>query len=198
MVASAIAVTVLCGPDDRLRAQALELLATARAPAERWAVLRNGATWLVPAQQRLQPLARYDAGAACGCCIGQVALRVTLARLLRDASRAGVQWDALIAELGPAAHPQALLELLDRPPFAGRFTVARRIVVLDPIAAAHTLAAPASSAARARLEAQLLCADELLLKPAPDHPQAVAAVCAAARSEPRIGWLAAPDTARTH
>ena len=167
------------------------MLAAARPAAARWAVLRNGAMWPAPGPAGL---ARYDAGAACGCCIGQVALRVTLARLLREASRAGLAWEALIAELGPAAHPQALLELFDAAPFAGRFLVTRRIVALEPVAAARTLAAAASDVVRARLMAQLAFADELLLGPTSAPAEAVAAVRAAAAHVGRIGWLAAPDS----
>lgn len=193
---AAIAVTVLCGPDGRLRAQALQTLATARPAAERWAVLRNGVVWPTAPQQGLQHLACYDAGAACGCCIGHVALRVTLARLLRDASRARAPWDALIAELGPGVHPQAFVELLGAAAFAGHFAVARRIVVLDPAAAARTLAAPASDAARMRLAAQLSAADELLLEPVPAVSEAVAALRAAAAQRCRVSWLQACGTAQ--
>lgn len=192
---AATAVTVLCGLDARLTTRAVAELTAARAAAERWAVLRNGVVWPAATQPWCQQLACYDAGAACGCCIGQVALRVTFARLLRDASRAGAPWDALIAELGPGVHPQAFVELLNAPAFAGHFVLTRRIVVLDAAAAWRLLAAPAASPARLRLAMQLSFADELLLAPGPARAEAVEALRAVAAPGCRVSWLQATGVA---
>lgn len=187
--------TVVCGLDARLTTRAVAELTAARAPAERWAVLRNGIVWPTAAQPGCPQLACYDAGAACGCCVGQVALRVTLARLLRDASRAGAAWDALIAELGAGVHPQTVVELLHAPAFAGHFVVTRRIVVLDAAAAVRLLAGPAASPARLRLAMQLSFADELLLELGPARVEAAAALRAAATPGCRVSWLQATGAA---
>lgn len=161
-----ITVTVLCGPHDALRLRAAARLAGERTPGKRWALLRTGV--LLPAPDDAWPagVARYDAGVACGCCIGQVALRATLARLLRDAVRSAAAWDALLVDAGAAADPGALCAVLDAAPFAGRFRVARRVVVVDAAAAARLLATPGG--ARARLIAQLAFADALLVAAGPD------------------------------
>lgn len=163
-----IPVTLLCGPHDELRLRAAAWLARNRVPQARWALLRTGVLLPLPAEAWPAGLARYDAGAACGCCIGQVALRLTLARLLRDARRLGA-WQALLIDAGAAADPCALAAALQAPPFAGYFALRRRVAVLDPAAAAPVLDGP-PGLARARLVAQLGSCEALLAPQCLDPP----------------------------
>ena len=188
-----IPVTVLCGPHDGLRLRAAAWLARRRTPHARWALLRTGVLLPAPVEARPAGLARYDAGAACGCCIGQVAFRLTLARLLRDARRLG-NWQALLIDTGAAADPPALVAVLDAPPFTDRLRLAHRVAVLDPAAAGPVLDGSAT-AARARLVAQLDFS-EALLAPQPaqaSHPaQAPGGVGRQADAALAAVWRVAP------
>lgn len=163
---AAVAVTIVCGAQDAWRARAIEALAATRPPGQRWAVLRTGVVLATSPPARIGGLVVHDAGAACGCCIGRVALRVALTRLLREAQRRHVPWHALVVDAGAAADPAALCEALLAPALGGRLAIVRRRLVIDPGVAADLLAA-ASTPQRDRLVAQLEFADEIsLVRPA--------------------------------
>lgn len=88
--------------------------------------LRNG--FLLPPADPPAGAVLYDAGAACACCTGLLPMRLTLARLLRDATRRG-GWAGVVVELGPHAHPDAVMALLASPPFGERLAVPWRVGV---------------------------------------------------------------------
>lgn len=134
-------------------------------------------------------LAVYEAGAACGCCIGRVALRVALTRLLRDAQRGDRPLRALLVDAGAAADPQALARTFLVQELADRLAAARHLLALDPAAAALLLAEASSTPQRTRLQSQLAFADEILLVGPEGPDRAIDALRAAAPRARRIAPL---------
>lgn len=105
-----IPVLLLAGPDPALLDSVAERLAGALSDRARIAALRNG---MPPRATRPvgSTLVVRDAGAACACCVGEVAARVALARLLREGAGVG-GWQRLLVLAGPGAHASRLATLL--------------------------------------------------------------------------------------
>ena len=110
-----IPVLLLAGPDAALLDTVAARLADALPSASRVAVLRNG----MPPVERMAredeaaAAASFvrDAGAACACCVGEVAARVALARVLREGLAMG-GWQRLFVLSGPGAHASRIAALL--------------------------------------------------------------------------------------
>ena len=99
-------------------------LLTGRPPGETWAVLANerGATRIDPAPG--VAVAEVDGG--CPCCTAQVAFRVALTRLLREARPA-----RLFVELGAGGHLEATLKILTSPWLAPVLALGPVVEVVD-------------------------------------------------------------------
>jgi G3E family GTPase len=102
---------VLIGPSGAGKTTLVSRLLAARPHAETWAVLANGRGAV-----RISPgdgVSVAEVGGGCVCCTAQVALRVALTRLLRDARPA-----RLFVELDAASHTREALKTLRNPWFA--------------------------------------------------------------------------------
>jgi len=99
---------VLIGPSGAGKSTLISRLVVARPHGESWAVLTNG--------RATAPLAPCDGvavaevGGGCVCCTAQVALRVAMTRLLREARPA-----RLFIELDAASHVREALRMLRSP-----------------------------------------------------------------------------------
>jgi G3E family GTPase len=99
---------VLIGPSGAGKTTLISRLVAARPHGETWAVLANdrGAIRISPRNG----VAVAEVGGGCVCCTAQVALRVALTRLLREARPA-----RLCVELDAASHVGAALKTLRNP-----------------------------------------------------------------------------------
>jgi len=99
---------VLIGPSGAGKSTLISRLVAARPNGEHWAVLTNGRGTV-----RITPregVAVAEVGGGCVCCTAQVALRVALTRLLREARPA-----RLFIELDAASHVREALRTLRSP-----------------------------------------------------------------------------------
>jgi hypothetical protein len=99
---------VLVGPSGAGKTTLISRLLAARPHAETWAVLANdrGAVRIGPRDG----VTVAEIGGGCVCCTAQVALRVALTRLLREARPA-----RLFVELDAASHTREALKTLRNP-----------------------------------------------------------------------------------
>ena len=96
---------VLVGPDGAGKTAMISRLLAARPPGATWAALTNGGgtTRITPSEG----VAAAEVGGGCVCCTAQVALRIALTRLLREARPA-----RLFIALNAGSHvPEALRTL---------------------------------------------------------------------------------------
>lgn len=99
---------VLIGPSGSGKSTLIARLLAARPEGETWAVLANGRRAV-----RIAPrdgVSVAEVGGGCVCCTAQVALRVALTRLLREARPA-----RLFIELDAASHVREGLKMLRNP-----------------------------------------------------------------------------------
>jgi G3E family GTPase len=115
---------VVSGKDGPAKAALLEQLLAPRPGAETWAVLASadGAARIAPRPG----VAIASSGAGCVCCTAQIALRVGLTRLLRDARPA-----RLFVELDAASHVPESLKTLRSPWLAPVLAIESVVEVLD-------------------------------------------------------------------
>ncbi len=99
---------VLIGPSGAGKSTLISRLVAARPHGENWAVLTNGrgSAQVTPSDG----VAVAEVGGGCVCCTAQVALRVALTRLLREARPA-----RLCIELDAASHVREALRTLRSP-----------------------------------------------------------------------------------
>ncbi len=109
---------------------------------ERWALLGNASMSDAPGA-----VGRYRVAGGCACCTAQASARSALATLLRAGP-----WQRLIVELDGAARPEALVDLLRRPPFDALVEVDRLVAVIDATRPAPFEAEPMHPLARAQVE----------------------------------------------
>lgn len=115
-----------------------------RPKAERWALLGNASTEASPGPgdppaggapalagtprvaDAQGAVGRYRVAGGCACCTAQASARSALVALLRAGP-----WHRLIVELDGAARPEALIDLLQRPPFDALLEVDCIVAVVD-------------------------------------------------------------------
>ncbi|HEX2830420.1 MAG TPA: ATPase, T2SS/T4P/T4SS family [Burkholderiales bacterium] len=101
----------------------LSRLIAQRPAAARWAVLVND---FGEARLRTGPGLAVREVAGCICCSGQVSLRTAIVALLRDGP------ERLLIEASAAAHPDAIVHVLNEPGIASAVTLERTVCVADP------------------------------------------------------------------
>lgn len=111
-------------------------------PGERWALLGNASMSDSPSA-----VGRYRVAGGCACCTAQASARSALVVLLRAGP-----WQRLIVELDGTARPEALVDLLRRPPFDALLEVDRLVAVIDATRPAPFEAEPMHPLARAQVE----------------------------------------------
>ena len=100
-----VPIEVVVGRGAPARRTRIESMVRARPQDRHWAVLYSSAAYLDVVGD--PGLTVRSSGAGCACCIGQVAFRVALTRLLRD-----LKPDRVLIELPADEHLQRTLALL--------------------------------------------------------------------------------------
>lgn len=136
-----------------------------RPEAERWALLGNASTEASPgpgdppaggapalpgtprAADAQGAVGRYRVAGGCACCTAQASARSALVALLRAGP-----WHRLIVELDGAARPEALIDLLQRPPFDALLEVDCIVAVVDAARPAPYESEPMHPLARSQVE----------------------------------------------
>jgi hypothetical protein len=98
-------------------------------PAQRWAVLFNGAQPPAIEPALLPEAARAQVAGGCACCAARIAFGVSLDRLLRRAA-----WDRLLVVLDAGGHAAGTVDLLRSGANAGRLRLDEVLAVVDPVA----------------------------------------------------------------
>ena len=120
-----VALTLVSGFAGQARRGALLRWLADRPGNERWAVLVDGAFDDGPLPVSAG-LAVFETAAGCACCLGALALRTTLARVLRQGP-----WQRLFLLLSPAAHPAAILDALRGGIAGGALRIDAPIAIVD-------------------------------------------------------------------
>lgn len=158
-------VTVVAGFAGAGKSALIERWLRERPAGERWALLGNALTadaspdagepaargvpvvGAAPgAAHASTSVGRYRVAGGCACCTAQASARSALVALLRAGP-----WHRLIVELDGAAHPEALVDLLRRPPFDALLEVDRIVAVIDATRPAPFEAEPMHPLARAQV-----------------------------------------------
>lgn len=159
-------VTVVAGFAGAGKSALIERWLRERPAGERWVLLGNAsasgdsreagepATPGAPvpgtasgAAQTSCSVGRYRVAGGCACCAAQASARSALVALLRAGP-----WHRLLVELDGAAHPEALVDLLRRPPFDALLEVDRIVAVIDATRPAPFEAEPMHPLARPQVE----------------------------------------------
>lgn len=159
-------VTVVAGFAGAGKSALIERWLRERPAGERWVLLGNAsasgdsreagepATPGAPvpgtasgAAQTSCSVGRYRVAGGCACCAAQASARSALVALLRAGP-----WHRLIVELDGAARPEALIDLLQRPPFDALLEVDCIVAVVDAARPAPYESEPMHPLARSQVE----------------------------------------------
>jgi len=135
-------VTVVTGFAGAGKSALVERWLRERPAGERWALLGNASTPDAPGAA-----GRYRVAGGCACCTAQASARSELVALLRAGP-----WHRLIVELDGTARPEALIDLLHRPPFDALLEVDGVVAVVDAARPAPFETEPMHPLARSQVE----------------------------------------------
>jgi hypothetical protein len=143
--------TLVSGFVEAPKRRAVQRWLAERPDGERWALLVDGA---FDATHRLPDgVTVFETAAGCACCLGALALRTTLARVLRQGP-----WDRLLLLLSPSARPAAIVDGLRAGIAGAALRIDAVIAIVDAQRAGPWLdpSAPGASLAREQVDAAAL------------------------------------------